>query len=69
MRLLERLPEVDEIDLTVLDLRADNALLLGTVQRSDLARPCDGMPSVRMRLAFLGLRLHFDADSVVSSAF
>jgi hypothetical protein len=69
MRLFERLPEVDEIGLTVLDLQADNVLLSGTVQRSALARPCDRTPSVRIRLAFLGLRLHFDADSVLSSAF
>jgi hypothetical protein len=69
MRLFERLPEVDEIDLAVIDPQADNVLLSGTVQRSALARPCDHTPSVRMRLAFLGVRLHCDADSALSSAF
>lgn len=69
VRLFERLPEVDEIDLTVLDLQAENVLLSGRVQRAVLARQCDRIPSIRMRLALLGVRLHFDADSTVSSAW
>ena len=66
LRLFERLPETDEIDLTVLDTRTENVMLSGTVHRTSLASPFDRLSSVRMRLAFLGIRCHFSADSTVN---
>jgi hypothetical protein len=66
LQLFERLPEIDEIDLTVLDVQTENVWLSGTVHRTSLASPFDRILSIRMRLAFLGIRFHFAADSVVN---
>lgn len=66
-RLFERLPEVDEIDLRVLDFQSETVLVSGTVQRASLTSSCDCAPSVRMRLASLGVRCHFAADLILSA--
>jgi hypothetical protein len=66
VRLFERLPEVDEIDLKVLDLQSETILVSGTVQRVSLTSCSECAPSVRMRLTFLGVRCHFAADAIVN---
>lgn len=66
LRLFERLPEIDEIEVRVLDIQTEGVLLSGTVSRTSLASPYDRISSVRMRLTFLGIHFHFAADSVVS---
>jgi len=69
IRLFDGLPELDEIDVIVLDLQAENVLLSGTVQRASFAGPFHRIWSLRMRLAFLGITCHFAADSVVPPGF
>lgn len=56
--LFETLPEVDAIDLTVIDPGSEDAIIEGTVERSawSEARP---LRSVKMRLNGLGLRYRF----------
>ena len=65
MRLFEALPQVDAIDLTVLEPESDHTMLVGTVSRSVVTghrRPL----SVKMRLSELGVQFrlagsHFEA--------
>jgi hypothetical protein len=67
LRLFDRLPQVDEIDVTVLDQESGNALASGIVQRSSLPIKHDRRPSVRMRLAALGIRCQFPCESILTS--
>jgi len=61
-RLFERLPQVDEIDLTVLDPDSENAIMAGRVQRSALEKP-HRLLSVRMRLRELGIHFRLVGSS------
>jgi hypothetical protein len=55
-RILERRPEVEEIEVKVLDPDSSTLLALGTVRRSALNEAGLRTPSVRMRLGELGIR-------------
>jgi hypothetical protein len=55
-RILEKRPEVEVIEVTVLDLHSSTLLASGTVWRSALSSPGLRSPSVRMRLGELGIR-------------
>ncbi len=55
-RILERRPEIKEIEVKVLDPRSRALLASGTVRRSTLSAPGLRSPSVRMRLGELGIR-------------
>ncbi len=56
LRILERRPEVEEIEVKVLDPHSSALLASGTVQRSALNGAGLRSPSVRMRLGELGIR-------------
>lgn len=58
LRLFERLPHIDALQICVLGPKSETAIVEGTVHRSDLAevRP---LLSVGMRLRDLGLRYRF----------
>jgi len=58
-RLFERLPEVDVIEVKVLDLNSDRLMASGIVARTSLSGSSKLIPSVRMRLANLGIECHF----------
>ena len=58
LRLFEALPQVDVVDLTVLDHSSDQVLMAGTVQRSTLDQ-VRMLLSVRMRLQQLGISYRF----------
>jgi hypothetical protein len=53
--LFDKLPQVDVIDLAVLEPESDRTMMSGTVSRSVLARPT-GLLSVKMRLYELGVQ-------------
>jgi hypothetical protein len=55
-RILERRPEVEEMEIKVLDPHSSALLAFGTVRRSALNAPGLRSPSVRMRLGELGIR-------------
>jgi len=55
-RILERRPEVEEIEIRVLDFHSSALLALATVRRSALNEAGLRAPSVRMRLGELGIR-------------
>jgi len=55
-RILERRPEIEEIEVKVLDPHSSALLASGTVRRSALSAPGLRSPSVRMRLGELGIR-------------
>ncbi len=55
-RILERRPEVEEVEIRVLDFHSSALLALGTVRRSALNEAGLCAPSVRMRLGGLGIR-------------
>ncbi len=54
LRLFRNLPQVDRIDLEVLEPASENVILTGTVLRSDLST-VRRLTSVRMRLQQLGV--------------
>lgn len=56
LRILERRPEVDEIEVKVLDPHSGVLLASGTVRRPALNAEGLRSPSVRMRLGELGIR-------------
>jgi hypothetical protein len=58
-RLFERLPEVDVIELSVLEPKSETLIAAGTVHRSDLYAPRPHLLSVGMRLREVGVRYHF----------
>jgi hypothetical protein len=55
-RLFKRLPQIDQIDLGVLDPASDTVILAGVVERSALDT-VRGLVSVRMRLHQLGVSI------------
>jgi hypothetical protein len=55
-RLFERLPEVDIIELSVLDPKSETLIAAGTVHRSDLIVARPHLMSVGMRLREVGVR-------------
>jgi len=62
-RLFRALPQVDVIDLSVLDQTTDDVLMSGTVCRSTLLQTRSPQ-SVRMRLRQLGINLSFSSYSL-----
>jgi hypothetical protein len=54
LRLFEAFPQIDRIDLQVLDPASDNVIVSGAVHRSDLDE-VGNLISVRMRLQGLGI--------------
>lgn len=57
-RLFEFLPQLDLVDLTVLEPASNNVLLAGTVSRADLQYVRNSnLSSIRMRLLRLGVQL------------
>src|SRR5580692_7274121 len=56
-RLFEALPQVDVLTVKVLDRRSENAIISGSVARSDFAVR-DEQISIGMRLRYLGLVYH-----------
>jgi hypothetical protein len=60
-RLFERLPEVDVIELRVLEPKSETLIAAGTVHRSDLYAPRPRLISVGMRLREIGVNYHFAA--------
>jgi hypothetical protein len=68
-RILERRPEVEEMEIKVLDPHSSALLASGTVRRSALDARGFRSPSVRMRLGELGIRYlwaHADRGSCSS---
>ena len=65
IRLFERLPAIDGIDLEVLDVQSETILVSGIVERASLSS--SRAPSVRMRLTSLGMRCHFAADMILNA--
>ena len=57
-RLFRALPQVDVIDLSVLEPAAEDIMLNGAVHRSTFSER-EGLPSVRMRLYGLGVSYRF----------
>ena len=66
-RLFRALPQVDVIDLRVLDRLSDDVLVAGTVYRSTLQKARDSV-SVRMRLTRLGVRYRFPGAPLYSAS-
>jgi len=66
-RLFRALPQVDVIDLRVLDLLSDEVLVAGTVYRSTLQKARHSV-SVRMRLTQLGVRYRFPGAPLYSAS-
>lgn len=62
LRLFKAFPEIDRIDLRVLDLHSDRLMASGSVQRASLRPSMEDNPSVRMRLAGLGIECHFSPE-------
>jgi hypothetical protein len=60
-RLFERLPEVDVIELSVLEPKSETLIAAGTVHRSDLYAARPHLLSVGMRLREIGVKYHFAA--------
>lgn len=56
IRIFERLPEVDAIDIRVVGPQTGELLAIGTISRVALSRVDNKAPSVRMRLGELGIR-------------
>jgi hypothetical protein len=59
VRLFERLPQVDVIDLSVVEPASNILIAAGTVHRSDLSAPRPRLSSVGMRLREVGIRYCF----------
>ena len=59
LRIFERRPEIDVIDLTVLQPKSQDVLATGTVHRFDLNTDRPHLPSVNMRLRHLGVTYRF----------
>jgi hypothetical protein len=65
-RILERCPEVEIIEIKVLEPRSSALLASGRVQRSALDKARLRSPSVRMRLGELGIRYDLAASDQAS---
>jgi len=61
LRIFERRPEIDVIDLIVLQPKSQDVLATGTVHRSDLNTARPHLLSVNMRLRQLGVTCRFGA--------
>ncbi len=59
VRLFERLPQIDVIDLSVVEPASETLIAAGTVHRSDLTAPRPRLFSVGMRLREVGIRYCF----------
>lgn len=59
VRLFERLPQIDVIDLSVVEPASETLIAAGTVHRSDLSAPRPRLSSVGMRLREVGIRYCF----------
>jgi hypothetical protein len=59
LRLFERLPHVDVIELTVLESTSETLMIAGAVHRSDLGARRAHLLSVGMRLRDIGVRYNF----------
>jgi hypothetical protein len=59
LRLFERLPHVDVIELIVLEPTLETLMIAGTVHRSDLGARRAHLLSVGMRLRDIGVRYNF----------
>ncbi len=59
VRLFERLPQIDVIDLSVAEPASETLIAVGTVHRSDMNAPRRRLSSVRMRLGEVGIRYCF----------
>jgi hypothetical protein len=59
VRLFEGLPQIDVIELSVLDPKSETLIAAGTVHRSDLNAARPRLLSVGMRLREVGIRYHF----------
>ena len=59
LRIFERRPEIDVIDLIVLQPKSQDVLATGTVHRFDLNTDRPHLPSVNMRLRHLGVTYRF----------
>lgn len=59
IRLFERLPQVDVIDLSVLEPASETLIAAGRVHRSDFNAPRPRLSSVGMRLRDVGIRYCF----------
>jgi hypothetical protein len=62
-RLFEKLPEVDVIELSVLEPKSETLIAAGTVHRSDVFAVRPHLLSVGMRLREIGVNYHFAAPS------
>jgi len=68
-RLFERLPEVDVIELSVLEPKSETLIATGTVHRSDLNAPRPHLLSIGMRLREVGITYRFaPLENIDSSA-
>jgi hypothetical protein len=59
LRLFEKLPQVDIIEIKVLDPRSETVFASGTVHRSALAAVRPHLLSVKMRLGEMGIHYRF----------
>jgi len=66
LRIFERRPEIDVIDLTVLHPKSQAVMAAGTVHRSDLNAARPHLLSVNMRLRQLGVTCRFGSPSAGS---
>jgi hypothetical protein len=58
-RLFDKLPEVDVIELSVLEPESETLIAAGTVHRSDINATRSHLSSVGMRLREIGVKYHF----------
>jgi hypothetical protein len=66
-RLFERLPQVDVIELSVLEPKSETQIATGTVHRSDLNAARPDLLSVGMRLREVGVTYRFAPPEKVDS--
>jgi hypothetical protein len=68
LRLFDKLPEVDVIELSVLEPNSETLIAAGTVHRADLNVSGPRLLSVGMRLREVGVRYHFAAPDGSAAA-
>jgi len=68
VRLFERLPEVDVIELSVLEPKSETLIAAGTVHRSDMNAARPHLLSVGMRLREVGITYRFAPNEKVDSS-
>jgi hypothetical protein len=67
VRLFERLPYVDALELSVLEPLSEEVIAAGTVRRSDMRARRPYLRSVGMRLGEIGVRYSFAARETINS--